>query len=192
MLEPFERSAILRMIQADRPSNRETFRMAILYASQVIVASVLLLEGFKWWKSSAGIWAVVSAALVIQPALQQAILASAVRIAANMIGGIVGILIGEFWGNSVGQFLIAVVIVVLICEYLRLDLGLRTAVVSVAVIMLKTDARVVSTGWERLVAVIVGCLMGLCIQLVAEAVRKRLGWNESAAASQAAEYSAKS
>jgi uncharacterized membrane protein YgaE (UPF0421/DUF939 family) len=192
MLEPFERSAILRMIRADRPNNRETFRTAVLYAAQVLVASVLLLEGYSWYGSPGAIWAVVSAALVIQPALEQAISASAVRIAANIVGGIVGILVGHFWGESMWHFLFAVVIVVAICDLLKLDLGLRTAVVSVAVIMLKSDGKVLSTAQGRLVAVVIGCLTGLCVQLAAEAVRKRIGWTELNAGDHSAEYSAKS
>jgi uncharacterized membrane protein YccC len=195
MLERFERLAILRMIQADRPNNRETFRTAVLYAGQVVVASALLMEGYKLYGSAAALWAVVTAAMVIQPAMEQSIAASAVRIAANLVGGIGGVIVGHFWGDGIGQFLIAIVIVVGICDVLKLDLGLRTAVVSVAVIMLRSEGKVVTTATERFVAVVIGCGLALVVQIGAEWVRKRLGWEGTETlpkAAAVAEYSAKS
>jgi uncharacterized membrane protein YgaE (UPF0421/DUF939 family) len=178
MLEPYERFAILRLIQADRPSNRETLQTAALYAGQVVFAVLLLLEGYHIWGSSAALWAVVSAIMVIQPAMEQSIGASAVRIAANTIGGFAGILVGHFWGDGIWQFLLALVLVVFICDLLRLDLGLRTACVSVAVIMLRSEnGRVVSTGSQRMIAVVIGCVTALIVQLLAEALRKKLGWH---------------
>ena len=166
------------MIRADRPNNRQTLQMALLYAGQVVLCSWVLMEGYKWWGSPAALWAVVSAALVIQPVIEQAISASAVRIAANTVGGIGGIIVGHFLGDGIWQFLLALVLVVFMCEFLRLDLGLRTACVSVAVIMLRSEGgRVISTGQERLVAVVIGCVTALCMQLLAEIVRKRLGWH---------------
>jgi len=176
MLEPHERFAILRLIQADRPTNRQTLQTACLYAAQVILAVLLVMEGYRLWGSPAGLWAVVSAILVVQPAMEQSIATSAVRIAANIIGGIAGILIGHFLGSGIWQFLLALVLVVFVCDLLKLDLGLRTACVSVAVIMLKSEGRVISTSQERMVAVIIGCVVALCVQLLAEWIRKKIGW----------------
>ena len=177
MLEPYERFAILRLIQADRPNSLESLKTAVLYAAQVVLASAVLMEGYKLYGSAAGLWAVVSAAMVVQPAMEQSIAASAVRIAANTTGGIAGILVGYFLGDGIWQFLLALVLVVFICNLLRLDLGLRTACVSVAVIMLRSEGHVLTTGGQRLVAVVIGCVTALLVQLLAEAVRKRLGWH---------------
>lgn len=177
MLEPHERLAIFRLIASDRPSTRESLQMAALYAGQVVLAWLILLYGYQYFNAAESQWALVSAALVIQPAMEQSIKTSAVRIAANTVGGGAGILIGWVCGDGVWQILTAMVIVVFLCEVLRLDLGLRTACVSVAIIMLRGEGRVVSTGAQRLFAVVVGCVVGLLVQLLAEMVRKRLGWH---------------
>jgi uncharacterized membrane protein YgaE (UPF0421/DUF939 family) len=177
MLEPHERFAILRLIRADRPTNRETLQTAVLYAAQVVLAVSLVMGGYHLWGSPAALWAVVSAILVIQPAMEQSIATSAVRIAANIVGGTAGIVVGRFLGEGIWQFLLALVLVVFICDLLKLDLGLRTACVSVAVIMLKGDGRVVSTSQGRMLAVIIGCVTALCVQLLAERLRKKLGWH---------------
>jgi uncharacterized membrane protein YgaE (UPF0421/DUF939 family) len=178
MLERHERFAILRLIQADRPSNRETLQTAALYAGQIVLSSSLLLAGYQMTESAAGLWAVVSAIMVAQPVVEQSIAASAVRVAANGVGGVAGMLVGHFLGNGLWQFLLALVIVVAICDLLRLDLGLRTACVSVAVIMLRSEGRVVTTGRERFLAVFIGCVTALLVQLLAEAVRKKLDWHD--------------
>jgi uncharacterized membrane protein YgaE (UPF0421/DUF939 family) len=114
---------------------------------------------------------------VVQPVIEQALAASAVRIAANTVGGVAGIIAGRCFGEGVWQVLVALVIVVFICERLRLDLGLRTACVSVAIIMMRSDGQFVSTGGQRLAGVVIGCVVGLLIQMLAEAVRKKLGWS---------------
>ena len=73
------------------------------------------------------------------------------------------------------QFLLALVLVVFICDLLKLDLGLRTACVSVAVIMLRSEGHVLTTSRERLVAVVIGCVTALLVQLLAKAVQKNSG-----------------
>jgi len=178
MLEPHERFAIFRLIQADRPSNRETLQTTALYAAQVVLAVTLLLVGYHLWSSHAALWAVVSAIMVVQPAMEQSIATSAVRIAANIVGGMCGIIVGHFLGNGVWQFLLALVSCVFFCELMKLDLGLRTACVSVAVIMLRSEGgKVVSTASDRMIDVFIGCVTALCVQLIAERVRKKLGWH---------------
>jgi uncharacterized membrane protein YccC len=178
MLEPHERFAILRLIQADRPSNRETMQTAALYAGQVLIAVSALMEGYHLWGSPSALWAVVTAIMVIQPAMEQSIAASAVRIMANIVGGLVGMFVGHFMGDGIWQFLLALLVVVFICDVVRLDLGLRTACVSVAVIMLRSqEGKIVTTASGRMISVIIGCVAALLVQLLAEAVRKRLGWS---------------
>jgi uncharacterized membrane protein YgaE (UPF0421/DUF939 family) len=177
MLERYERFAILRLIQSDRPNNRESFQTAVLYAAQVVLSATLLMEGYRLYGSPAALWAVVSAVMVVQPAMEQSIAASAVRIAANLVGGVVGILIGHFLGDGIWQILLSLVLVVFICDLFKLDLGLRTACVSVAVIMMRGENGVISTGSQRLTAVIIGCVTALLVQVLAEAVRKKVGWH---------------
>jgi uncharacterized membrane protein YccC len=177
MLEPHERFSIFRMLQSDRASNRETMQTAALYAGQVILAVSLLMEGYRLWSNLSPLWAVVSAILVVQPATEQSIATSVIRIAANTVGGFAGILVAYFLGDGIWQFLLALIVVVFICEMFKFDLALRTACVSVAVIMLRSESgKVATTGSERLIGVIIGCVTALGIQLLAERVRKWLGW----------------
>lgn len=177
MLQPRERFAMLRLVRADRPTTLETLQTAVFYTAQLVVCSLLLLEGYHIEGSPAALWAVVSAANVIQPAMGQTISESAVRIGANLVGAISGIIVGQICGDGIWQFCAALVVVVAICEALKLDLGLREACVSVAVVMISREGSFVGTGMQRLLAVIVGCVTALFIQLLADVVRRKvLGW----------------
>lgn len=183
MIENYERLQILRLIQSQRQADTQTLKTAGWYAVQVVLSAGLLILGYHIAHAPSALWAVVSAVLVIQPVLEQALAASLVRICANAIGGIVGIIVGRLFGDGVWQVLLAMVIVILICERLRLDLGLRTACVSVAIIMMVHDGAVTSTGVQRLVAVIIGCVLALMVQVAAEFVRGMLGWKAAIAPS---------
>jgi len=177
MLEPHEQQAILRLIRSQPRPAAESLRTAALYTGQVLVTVGLLLAGYRLAHGSAVMWALVSAVLVVQPALEQSIATSVVRVAANTIGGIVGILIARFFGDGVWQMLVALVIVVFICERLHLDLGLRTACVSLIIVMMSNGSEVFSSGKQRLSAVVIGCVSALIVQLIFEAIRKWLAKN---------------
>jgi uncharacterized membrane protein YgaE (UPF0421/DUF939 family) len=181
MIENYERLAVLRLIQSQRQADAQTLKTAAWYAVQVVLSAGLLILGYRIAHAPAAVWAVVSAVLVIQPVLEQALAASLVRICANAVGGVVGIIVARLLGDGVWQILLAMVIVIFICERLRLDLGLRTACVSVAIIMMVRDGAVASTGVQRLVAVIVGCVLALLVQVAAECVRRLLGWKAAIA-----------
>lgn len=176
MIEPHERQAILRLIRSEWRPARESIRTAAMYAAQVIVSVGLLLIGYRFFHAQSVMWALVSAVLVIQPAFEQSIAASAIRVLANTVAGLVGILMTHFLGDGVWQLLAAMVIVILICERLRLDLGLRTACVSLIIIMMSHPNAVVNSGTQRLGSVVIGCVLALIVQLFFEALRKRFAW----------------
>jgi uncharacterized membrane protein YccC len=158
-------NAFLRMIQAERPHNRESFKLATLYAAQVVVASILLLVGYHYINERQSIWALVSAMAVTEPALQQSIVASATRIAASLVGGIAGMLAAHFLGYGAWQFLLTIVVVVFICERLRLDSAVRNACITVVIVMMFQEGKVFAWGAGRVMAVIVGCVLALMVQL---------------------------
>ena len=186
MLEPHERQGILRLIRSERRPSGESLRTAAMYCAQVLAAVGVLLVAYRYFHAQSVMWALVSAVLVIQPAFEQSIAASVVRVLANTVAGLVGILMARFFGDGVWQMLVALVIVVLVCERLRLDLGLRTACVSLIIIMLSHPNEVMSSGTQRLGSVVVGCVTALIVQLLAEALRRRFKWASSNAPPSAA------
>jgi uncharacterized membrane protein YgaE (UPF0421/DUF939 family) len=179
MLDQNEALAFLRLVRAERRTTRQTLQLAFLYALQAILSSALLIVGYDLTHARALNWAIISAILVIQPGIEQSLAASAVRIAANLVGGLTGLAIGAFLGDGNPQLLFALLLTVAACELLRLDLGLRTACVATVIVMVTApDGRVTTSALERLSAVIIGCLTALLVQLLAERLRRLTGWFE--------------
>ena len=178
MLDQNETRAFLRLIRSDRRTTRESLQAAILYALQAILSSVLLIVGYRLTHAHALTWAIISAILVIQPGIEQSLAASAVRIAANLIGGLIGLAIGELLGIGHPQLLLALLLTVFACEFLRIDLGLRTACVATIIVMTSIDGNITTSAVERLSAVLIGCLTAVIVQIFAERIRRLTGWVE--------------
>lgn len=146
---------IFHLIRAARPRNRESLKVALIYAGQTAICVFLLLYVYDRLHGPASSWALISAVLVMQPGFQQSLAASATRIVANLIGGLTAAAIGLIGGHGAIAIVIGFVLIILICEYLRLDMGVRTACVSVVIVLGKTETGVVHSGEDRVFAVIV-------------------------------------
>ena len=166
-----ELAALRQLVQSPRPTRKQTLLVAAVFAAQV-VACATVLHGAYHFAHAAGVnWAIVSAVLVLQPGIEQSIAASAVRIAANLIGALIGLFVGYTLGTGSGQVVLAMVIVVFICEPLRLDFGLRTACVSVIIVMTANVGSVLSSSVERFGAVLIGCGLAVVVQLMTDRLR---------------------
>jgi uncharacterized membrane protein YccC len=186
MFDRRELAALAQTIQIQSPREREgqDFAVAFLFAAQVVACAILLHVGYYLTGAESVYWAIISSILVLQPGLSQSINASATRIAANLIGALTGLLIGYFLGTEAWHVIIAMVAVIFICEPLRLDFGLRTACVS-AIIVMTSHVRenVLANGIERFLAVVIGCVLALGVQFVADSVSQKLGWQKMLAPS---------
>jgi uncharacterized membrane protein YgaE (UPF0421/DUF939 family) len=178
MLDPNESRAILRLIRSDRKTTRQSLQVASLFALQAILSSSLLIAGYTLAHAHALTWAIVSAVLVIQPGIEQSLAASAVRIAANLVGGLIGLAVGQFLGLGYPQLLLALALTVFASEFLRIDLGLRTACVATIIVMTSLDGHVTTSALERLSAVLIGCLTAVGVQLLAEYLRRLAHWTD--------------
>ena len=74
------------------------------------------------------------------------------------------------------------VVTVFVCEILRLDLGVRTACVAALMVMTSPIGSVSSSSFERLTAVLGGCVVAVLVQLVGAGLRRLIGGGEKMAA----------
>jgi uncharacterized membrane protein YgaE (UPF0421/DUF939 family) len=168
-----ESTALRQLVQSPRPTKKQTLLVAAVFAAQVIICSVLLHLGYRSAHAAGVNWAIISAVLVLQPGIGQSIAASAVRIAANLIGAVIGLIVGYAVGTGSWQVVLAMVIVVFICEPLRLDFGLRTACVSVIIVMTANGGNVLTSSIQRFSAVLIGCGIAVVIQLLTDRLHIR-------------------
>lgn len=181
MLDRQELAELISKVQIQSPRQSKQRRLAIatLFAGQVIVCTLILQAAYFALRAPGVNWAIISAVLVLQPGIAQSLSASAVRIAANLIGAITGLLIGYSLGTGWPQILAGMVAVIFICEPLRLDYGLRTACVSVIIVMTANGGiDVLTASFDRFVAVVAGCGLALLVQLLADRIREQLGWGD--------------
>jgi uncharacterized membrane protein YgaE (UPF0421/DUF939 family) len=157
--------------QAEPPA--KGWQMAAIYAVQMVVCSVILLAGYHAAGAPSVQWAIVSVAVVLQPGLKESMGASLSRIWANLIGAGVGLVVGLALGDSAWQFLLAVVIVIFVCQRLKLEQSLRSACVAVTIVMLTYQGRLVSSSLERTISVIVGSGLALLVQYAAVRISER-------------------
>ncbi|MDB5386225.1 MAG: rane protein [Planctomycetaceae bacterium] len=181
MFDRQELAALAQTIQIQSPRARkeQDFTLAVIFAAQVVVCAALLHFGYHLAGASGVYWAIISAILVLQPGLSQSLNASVIRIAANLIGAMIGLLVGYSLGTDGWHVVLAMVAVIFICEPLRLDFGLRTACVSAIIVMTAHGSEsVLTNSVDRFIAVVVGCGLALVVQLLADRVRRRLGWHK--------------
>jgi uncharacterized membrane protein YgaE (UPF0421/DUF939 family) len=170
-------SKILSRVQAPRRTTKQSLALAAVFAVEVLIAGIALYCGYKFFGANGFYWALVSAILVLQPGLEQSLTTAMVRIAANIVGASIGLIIGTYLSIDVPQIFLAIVVVVFICEIFRLDLGLRSACVSVIIVMTNAstgEIKITTSTLERCIAVIVGCLTAVLLQLLLERLLARL------------------
>jgi uncharacterized membrane protein YgaE (UPF0421/DUF939 family) len=146
--------------------------LAALYAAQAVVCVLLLKVLFSHFHWPAQIWATISAVLALQPGWSQSVVTSVIRIIATTVGAGVALMVSRIHFHPELQLIVSLVIVVFVCELLRLDTALRTACVAVIIVLTANAGSIVNTGKDRFFATMVGCLMALLVQLVTD-----LAWN---------------
>ena len=97
--------------------------------------------------------------------MEKSLAASIVRVLANLIGVGTGVIVSMAFPQGFAAVAVSLVVVILLCELLRLDLGVRSACASLLIVMLSPDPALLHRGEQRAAAVIVGCGIGLLPQL---------------------------
>jgi uncharacterized membrane protein YccC len=169
-----EKQAILRVFKRPRPTFRESMLLAAVYAAEAILCTALLSFGYHAARAHEVGWAIISAIIVLQPGLEDSLATSIARILANVVGAAVAFLVVRFLGDGTGQLLIAIAIIVLVCELTQLDMALRTACVTAVIVMLFSNGKFAATTVERPAAVMIGSVVAVVVQLLAERLKEIL------------------
>jgi uncharacterized membrane protein YgaE (UPF0421/DUF939 family) len=147
--------------------------IGLSYAIRTASAGALALLSHRLLGSQAGIWAVVSAVVVIQPDHRASVAAAALRVVANIVGAGVGLLVGELLGaHQIVALVVGLLIVAFLCRKLRLDAAARTASVSLAIVLLKDPTGVLGSSETRLIGVVAGCAVALVVTMAAAQIER--------------------
>ncbi len=143
-------------------------------ALEAAICAVILVNLYNHFHFAGALWAVVSAVLVLQPAFDLSLSTALTRVVANLLGASIGAFVSISHGHAVEDVCVALALVIIVGERLRLDKGLRSACASVVIVMMSTEATTaVHRGVERASSVAVGCGVALLLQLLLQPVISR-------------------
>lgn len=169
-----EKQALQQVFKPPCPTRRECFLLAGIYAVQALLCTAILTLGYKLNHAPGMGWAIISSILVLQPGLVASLAASISRICTNVIGATIALLITRYFGSGTAQLLAAMLIIVFLCELLHLDMGLRTGCVAAVIVMTFDDSRIVLTGLDRSISVIIGSTLAVMVQMAGARLKRAL------------------
>ncbi len=135
----------------------------LLYILKCLIGAAI---GFFIYRAfpEGGAWSLVSILLVLSPEGKDAINLAEVRIKANLVGAGTGLLLFFLHPPAFFMICLGVVIVVVICELLKLQAATRSALASVVIICIHEFGQYFwQIAVERAAGVIGGCLIALLI-----------------------------
>jgi uncharacterized membrane protein YgaE (UPF0421/DUF939 family) len=150
------------------------YRTLLVYIAKCVAGIILcyyISALLKTWVDYA--WFLISVILVLSPEGKDAVELSLTRIKANLVGAGTGIIvllsqIPSPWNVAAGA-----VISLVLCDQLKLNAGARSTLTAVIIILLHPEgAHFWDSALSRIVAVIVGSLLGLLITYVFHSIFK--------------------
>jgi uncharacterized membrane protein YgaE (UPF0421/DUF939 family) len=111
-------------------------------------------------------WCVVSALIVLSPEGKDTYQLSMVRIKANLVGAAVGIALMPFHTSEFLLICIGVIFAIIICFTLKIEAGVRSACVSIVILMHGEPNRDYHTALDRVISVLLGCAISLLITYI--------------------------
>lgn len=161
-------------IRAQRKLSQKSLVEGLIMALEASICTVALVNAYNYFHLAGAMWAIVSAVLVLQPAFDLSLSTAVTRVVANLLGASIGAFVSLSHGHAVEDLCVALALVIVIGERLRLDKGLRSACASVIIVMMSVESSVVHRGVERASSVALGCGVALLLQSLLRPLVERL------------------
>jgi hypothetical protein len=103
-------------------AHNKRFTETLVQAVEAVICTFGIVWGFALAHKPGAIWALVSAVIVLRPGFEDSLRASEVRIAANVVGALVGVVVSVAARSSGPvQIALALALVILICHWPPLE-----------------------------------------------------------------------
>lgn len=147
----------------------QRYKTLIIYIAKCVTGVVLcffVTMLLKEWVDYT--WCLISVVLVLSPEGKDALDLALTRIKANLVGAATGVLILASTIPSPWNIAAGAVISLFVCDQLKLNTGARSTLAAMIIILLYQEGvtHVWDSALSRIVAVILGCLLGLIITYV--------------------------
>jgi uncharacterized membrane protein YgaE (UPF0421/DUF939 family) len=111
-------------------------------------------------------WAITSVALVMQTQARASLRVAVIRVFINVISATVALVALYLGGTTIPGFAVALLVVGLFCYLTKLDDGVRSTYICVAIVIGADRLAVLSPPIERVAAVTVGSTLGVVVSWV--------------------------
>jgi len=112
-------------------------------------------------------WCLISVILVLSPEGHDAVKLAINRIKANMVGAGVGILFLLFPLANPLNLVLGASLSLYLCFLLKLEDAAKSTLAALVIILLYQDGNeLIDASWQRLIAVIAGCVIGLLVTYI--------------------------
>jgi uncharacterized membrane protein YgaE (UPF0421/DUF939 family) len=149
---------------------------ALLFAAKAAGSAVVATLIYNLFGLPGAVWAAISAVMVIQPGFHTSLRASIMRFAANIIGGLIGVLLSTLLGHDLAALAPGIILTAIMCYFFKLDDALRPACAALVIVILTTNsagANKWSGPLERVLAVAVGSVCSLTVNFLCDKLAER-------------------
>ena len=137
--------------------------MLFKHALKTAVAAVLATLIYEILHLPQGYWAVVSAVIVMQANVGGSLKASWSRLIGTAIGALLGTVALAFLGSNAGSLGITLILIVLLCGWLKIEESYRLAGVTATIVILAGTTEPWQIGWHRFLDVSLGIGIALLV-----------------------------
>jgi uncharacterized membrane protein YgaE (UPF0421/DUF939 family) len=143
-----------------------------IYILECIIGLCISYTLYKYFPQHQFYWSMISTVLVIAPDGKGSNQLAFDRMKANILGSSIGLLLFLIHQPNLFLISIAVILTIVIGTFLKLNTALRSALAAVVIVMIHEEEQ--HSTWhiamERMVCVIIGCIIGLLITLAFNAL----------------------
>lgn len=139
----------------------------LIYAAKCVTGIIIVSTLSRLLNYTEFAWCLISVILVLSPDGKDSVSLALNRIKANLVGAGTGLLCLVFFTSNIWSMSIAVTLALAFCYLFKLDTAARSALAATIIIMMhEVGKHVWDTAFERVLAVLSGCILGLIITFV--------------------------
>lgn len=153
----------------------ERIRNLLVYIAKCIIGTltVFIIASFLNFKDFG--WSLISVILVLSPERKDSVEVALIRIIANIIGAFIGLVCLLFSATNMWILSIGLAATLSVCYLFKLDGSARSALAATIIIMLHQEGKHIwDNALQRVVAVLMGCFLGLIITFLFHFKQKKL------------------
>lgn len=146
----------------------------LLYNLKCLLGTAICYGFYKAFPQYYLLWSIISLLLVLAPDWDNSIALPIARIKANITGALVGLFCFMLPFHQLVNLLIGVVITIGVCSLLKFPASTRSALAALVIVLMQEVGKSMwSYALQRILAVLLGCLVGLALTVSFQFIERK-------------------